>query len=333
MFTGIIEAIGNVAALEIRRGGARIVIEAALARQLAVGESVAVNGCCLTAIASPRGALESDLSPETLSRTAFGGVKPGARVNLERALRADARLSGHVVQGHVDAVLTLVSSRPEGDGLRQRYGITGEIAPFVAAKGSLAIDGVSLTVAALARDWLEVALVPHTLATTTLPDRKPGDRVNVETDVLARHVVQALSHAGAIRREAPEIARFSTGAPWESEVGYCRAVRVGRRILVSGTAPVEPDGSTHAPGDARAQAARCIEIILRAVRELGGPGAVIVRTRLFVTDISRWAQFAAAHAAAFGANPPVTTMVEVARLIAPDMLVEIEAEADAPDSR
>ncbi len=121
--------------------------------------------------------------------------------------------------------------------------------------------------------------------------------------------------------------RASSDAPWERKVGYCRAVRAGAFIFVSGTAPVAPDGETYTPGDAYRQTLRCLEIVERALRELGGDLSSVTRTRMFVTDITRWKEFGRAHAEAFGAHPPATTMVEVRRLIAPDMLIEVEADA------
>jgi enamine deaminase RidA (YjgF/YER057c/UK114 family) len=121
--------------------------------------------------------------------------------------------------------------------------------------------------------------------------------------------------------------RVFTGAPWEKKVGYCRAVRAGNHVYVSGTAPVAPDGSTHAPGDAYAQAKRCTEIALAAMRELGAGPEHVVRTRMYVTDIGRWEEYGRAHAEAFGAAPPATAMVEVKSLIAPDMLIEVEVDA------
>jgi len=121
--------------------------------------------------------------------------------------------------------------------------------------------------------------------------------------------------------------RVQSGAPWEEQVGYCRALRAGDRIFVTGTAPVAEGGGVHAPGDAEAQAARCLEIIRQALADLGAGPEHVVRTRLFVTDISRWSEFGRAHAAFFGAHRPCTTMVEVKALISPEMLVEIEADA------
>lgn len=128
--------------------------------------------------------------------------------------------------------------------------------------------------------------------------------------------------------DAP-VRRTFSGAPWEGEFAYCRALRVGDTIVVSGTAPVAADGSVHAPGDAHAQAARCLEIVAGALADLGAGLADVVRTRMFVTDVNRWPEFARAHREAFADHPPATTMVEVARLIHPDMLIEIEADAVA----
>ncbi|HPC22006.1 MAG TPA: RidA family protein [Phycisphaerae bacterium] len=127
--------------------------------------------------------------------------------------------------------------------------------------------------------------------------------------------------------------RAFSQAPWESQIGYCRALRAGRHIYVTGTAPVADDGGVFAPGDAYAQARRCIELIGRALRELGADLAHVVRTRMFVTEIARWPEFGRAHQEFFGAHPPATTMVEVKSLIHPDMLIEIEAEAVCPDDR
>jgi isochorismate pyruvate lyase len=126
------------------------------------------------------------------------------------------------------------------------------------------------------------------------------------------------------------IQRVFSGAPWEAEVGYCRALRVGERIFVTGTAPVAEGGGVHAPGDAYQQARRCFEIIGRALGELGADLSAVVRTRMFVTDISRWAEFGRAHREAFADHPPTTTMVEVRALIDPEMLIEVEADAVAP---
>ncbi len=127
------------------------------------------------------------------------------------------------------------------------------------------------------------------------------------------------------------IRRVHTGAPWEAQVGYCRAVRVGNQVVVGGTAPVAVGGGTHAPGDAYAQARRCLDIVVQALAELGAAPRHVVRTRMFVTDIARWAEYGRAHREVFGEHPPATSMIEVKALIAPDMLIEIEADAVVGD--
>jgi enamine deaminase RidA (YjgF/YER057c/UK114 family) len=127
--------------------------------------------------------------------------------------------------------------------------------------------------------------------------------------------------------------RVFTGAPWEKKVGYCRATRAGSHVYVSGTAPVNPDGTTHAPGDAYAQMKRCLEIASGALRELGAGPEHVVRTRMFVTDVKRWPEIGRAHAEVFGASPPVTSMVEVRALIDPDMIVEVEIDAIIDEAR
>lgn len=171
---------------------------------VAPGESISVSGCCLTVAAvvgvgGGGGEIAFDVIPETLARTTLGRLRAGDRVNLERSLRAGDRLGGHMVQGHVDSVGEVVAgvagelgageAAAPGEGVRLRIGASPEVMEFVTPKGSITVDGVSLTVAASAREWFEVALIPETLARTTLAALKPGDHVNVETDVLARTVI------------------------------------------------------------------------------------------------------------------------------------------------
>ena len=203
MFTGIVEARGQVTELApAPGGGARLRVTAPWpAASLQVGESVAVNGCCLTVTAaapsSPDGCqLTFDLMAETLRRTALGGLAPGDAVNLERALAAGGRLGGHLVQGHVDGVGRVAARRGAGPGgaagAELRVTIGRELARYVVEKGSIAVDGVSLTVTEVGVDWFEVALVPHTLAVTTLGERRPGDPVHIEVDVLAKYVERLL---------------------------------------------------------------------------------------------------------------------------------------------
>ncbi|RMG43797.1 MAG: riboflavin synthase [Acidobacteria bacterium] len=196
MFTGLVRDIGRVAAARAAAGGMRIAIRHALpGGPLARGESVAVDGCCLTALAVAPGRFEADLSPETLART--GGPdrwRTGRRVNLERAARLGDRLGGHIVQGHLDGLVRLLSRRDLPDGSAViRVELPAEAAHLVCEKGSVALDGVSLTVARLGTGWFEVALIPETLAATTLGERRAGDRLGVEFDVLAKYAERALS--------------------------------------------------------------------------------------------------------------------------------------------
>ena len=185
MFTGIVEGTGTVAAMAgAAGGGARLEVEAPwLAGRLRPGESVAVNGCCLTVAQATPGGFAADLVAETLRRTALGRLPAGAEVNLERPLAVGGRLGGHLVQGHVDGVARVLDPGPE-----LRVELPPDLARYVVEKGSIAVDGVSLTVAAVGPDWFAVALVPHTLQVTTLGRRRPGDPVQLEVDVVAKYV-------------------------------------------------------------------------------------------------------------------------------------------------
>jgi riboflavin synthase len=184
--------------VEPRAGGARLVVRprALPVDALAAGESIACSGACLTVVERGGGLVAFDAVPETLSRTTLGAWRPGTRVNLERALRLDDRLGGHLVQGHVDAVGEVVARVAEGQGARLTVSLPASIAPLVAEKGSIAVDGVSLTVARAGRDRFEVALIPETLARTTLGEAAAGTRVNLEADVVARHVARLRDFAG-----------------------------------------------------------------------------------------------------------------------------------------
>lgn len=189
MFTGIIETIGRVAAVESRRGSSRISVVSDLpAAEITLGESVSVDGVCLTVAANKGHVLAFDAVAETLARTTLGSMRAGAAVNLERALRVGDRLGGHMVQGHVDAVSGIARITRRGDDCRMRVKLVRESRPYVAFKGSVALNGVSLTVAAVDRSTFEVALIPETLARTNLSKLKPGDHVNVEVDLVARYL-------------------------------------------------------------------------------------------------------------------------------------------------
>jgi riboflavin synthase len=194
MFTGIVEATGTVAALAAAGGGARLEVAAPWpATALRLGESVAVNGCCLTVAEVTAAGFAADLHPETLRRTALGGLAAGARVNLERPLPLGGRLGGHLVQGHVDGVARLLDRRPVGGGEELRVELPADLQRYLVEKGSVTVDGVSLTVAGLGPGWFAVALVPHTLQVTTLGERRPGDRVQLEVDVVAKYVERLLA--------------------------------------------------------------------------------------------------------------------------------------------
>ena len=190
MFTGIVEAMGRVGAVRGTGEGRRLTVTVPdePGWRLALGESVAVSGVCLTVVDSAPGALAFDLAEETLRVTTLGGLGGGDAVNLERPLRFDGRLGGHLVLGHVDGVGRVLRARPEGDGTRVDVEVPARLRPLLIPKGSVAVDGVSLTVAALEPDAFAVALIPHTLAVTTLGLCGPGDPVNLEMDVIGKYV-------------------------------------------------------------------------------------------------------------------------------------------------
>ncbi len=201
MFTGIIESIGTVREWTAKAGGARVHIEAGtLAEGLRVGDSVAVDGACLTVTVPTGDGFTCDLSAETLDRTTLKALRVGARVNLERPLRLGDRLGGHLVTGHVDAVGHIADRVPQGDGQLARIRFPALLSPLLVMKGSIAVDGISLTVAELSRDTFGVALIPHTLDHTTLGGKRVGDAVNLEADLLGKHVARLL----AARAEAGE---------------------------------------------------------------------------------------------------------------------------------
>ena len=189
MFTGLVREVGTVASCEGGAGGIRIQIDAPeTALGVAVGDSIAIDGVCLTVVAAGGGRFSFDAVPETLDRTALATLEPGSRVNLEPALRAGDALGGHYVQGHVDAVGRTRSVEAEGDGKRIWFDAPDEVLRFVVEKGSIAVAGTSLTVADVDDAGFAVALIPHTLAATTLGALVPGDAVNLEADVLAKYV-------------------------------------------------------------------------------------------------------------------------------------------------
>ena len=195
MFTGIVEELGTVAAIEDQGDALRLTVRATTALDGTIlGDSIAVNGCCLTVAAADGDTWTADVMQETLDMTSLAGVVPGDRVNLERAVTADKRLGGHLVQGHVDGVGTVVRRSPSEHWEVVEVSLPADLARYVVPKGSICVDGVSLTVVDVGADSFTVSLIPETLTRTTLGTRRPGDRVNLETDVIARHVEKLLPH-------------------------------------------------------------------------------------------------------------------------------------------
>jgi riboflavin synthase len=189
MFTGLIRELGTVVSRSGGAGGVRIELAAPqTAQAAAIGDSVAIDGVCLTVVARTEETLAFAAVPETLDRTALATLEPGSRVNLEPALRAGEPLGGHYVQGHVDGVGSVRSVQREGDGKRLWFDLAPELLRYIVEKGSVSVQGVSLTVAAADEDGFAVALIPHTLAVTNLDGLNDGSRVNVEVDVLAKYV-------------------------------------------------------------------------------------------------------------------------------------------------
>jgi riboflavin synthase alpha subunit len=203
MFTGIVETVGRVGSVEPRGEKTRLAIEApAIAAGLPIGASVAVSGTCLTAVEVAGGTIVFEAVRETLDRSALGDLRPGSAVNLERAMRADGRFDGHIVQGHVDATGRVRALDRRGDDVRFAVECDAAFAELLVPKGSVAIDGVSLTVVDVERTGFDVALIPHTLAVTTLGQRRSGERVNLEADVLGKYLkkyVERVVGAGAAR--------------------------------------------------------------------------------------------------------------------------------------
>jgi riboflavin synthase len=196
MFTGLVEELGEVVSLEqASSGGVRLTLRApTIAQEAQLGESVAVNGCCLTVAARQDGLLRFDLLQETLARTSLGGVQPGGCVNLERALLAGGRLGGHFVQGHVDCTAEILALEHRGADVRLEVALPEEGARYLVEKGSIAVDGISLTVAELGKESFVLWIIPHTLAETNLGRRRAGDKVNLEYDLLAKYVERMLAH-------------------------------------------------------------------------------------------------------------------------------------------
>ena len=193
MFTGIIEELGEVTAWEQGTDAARITVRAPLAvSDAAHGDSISVSGVCLTVVDQGEDWFTADVMPETITMSTLGEATNGRQVNIERAAQVGDRLGGHIVQGHIDGTSTVLALNPGRAWRVVRFSLDAAPAPLVAGKGSIAVDGVSLTVSAVGDDWFEASLIPETLEATTLGALVPGDRVNIETDILARHVERML---------------------------------------------------------------------------------------------------------------------------------------------
>ena len=193
MFTGIVEELGTVAALERLDDAARITIDCGLLDDVRTGDSIAVNGCCLTVTEHDGRRWTADVMQESLDRTSLGSLGEGDQVNLERAMLVTARLGGHIVQGHVDGFGTIVERRPSEHWEILEISLPPGLAPLLVEKGSIAVDGVSLTVVTVDDESFTVSLIPETLARTTLGTRSVGDRVNLEVDVVAKHVARLVA--------------------------------------------------------------------------------------------------------------------------------------------
>lgn len=198
MFTGIIQTVGRIARIERRGGDVRLTVDTATLdmSDVALGDSIAVGGVCLTAVELGAQSFAADVSNETLSLTSFGQLGPGSRVNLEKALRLADRLGGHMVSGHVDGLGKVVSVTHDGRSQRWTFEVPSNLARYIAAKGSICIDGTSLTVNEVSGNRFGVNLIPHTVEHTTFADRKAGDQVNLEVDVVARYVERLLGAGG-----------------------------------------------------------------------------------------------------------------------------------------
>jgi riboflavin synthase len=200
MFTGLIEALGEVAEMRPTAAGLQLRLTTPIAEELIAGESLSVNGVCLTVVAASAAGVQADISPETARVSTLGALKPGTVVNLERPLRADARLGGHFVQGHVDATATLEDIRQDGESYWLTVKFPPALAAYIVRKGSIAVNGISLTVAGVDAQRFDVQIIPYTWDNTMLQHARPGDLVNLECDIIGKYVVRAAEIAGAAHK-------------------------------------------------------------------------------------------------------------------------------------
>ena len=200
MFTGLIEALGEVAEIKPTTAGFRLRLTTTIAKELAAGDSLSVNGVCLTVIAADGEGIHADISPETVRVSTLGSLKRGALVNLERPVRADSRMGGHFVQGHVDATASIEEVRPDSDSYWLTIKFPPLLAPYIVRKGSIAVNGISLTVAGVDERLFDVQIIPYTWEHTTLQSVKPGDLVNLECDIIGKYVVRVAELAGVAKK-------------------------------------------------------------------------------------------------------------------------------------
>jgi riboflavin synthase len=203
MFTGLIEAVGEIAEVKTSPGGYRIRIRTTLASALASGDSLAVNGVCLTVVTADVGEVYADIGPETARVTTLGSLREEQRVNLERPMRADGRVGGHFVQGHVDAPGFVEEIRPDGDSHWLAISFDRSLSPYLIRKGSIAVDGVSLTIAELGENVFDVMIIPFTWANTALSSLRARDRVNIECDMIGKYVARSLELTENVGRLKP----------------------------------------------------------------------------------------------------------------------------------
>lgn len=211
MFTGLVETVGEVRSTRSRASGLRLAVATRLAGELSVGESIAVDGACLTVAAAGGKSFEADVSPETLAFTTLADVRRGARVNLERAVRADQRLGGHMVSGHVDGTGRVTRRRMHGDYLELEIAPAQQLPGAVVLKGSVAVDGVSLTVSSVGESSFSVSIIPQTLSATTLGESEPGAVVNIETDMIGKYVEHYTARENAPDTPRPALQQFLGG--------------------------------------------------------------------------------------------------------------------------
>jgi riboflavin synthase len=226
MFTGIVEATGTVASIgrDPDRGVVRLAVSTTLdVENLPLGASIAVDGVCLTVVERAAGRFAADLGPETLALTSLGALESGSRVHLERPLKVGDPLGGHMVQGHVDIMGTVVGRRPVGSSLELDISAPSQVSRFLAAKGSIAVDGVSLTVNTVTGDVFSVTLIPHTLEATKLGDKKVGDAVNLEADIIVKHIDRLMAaQFGSTRTDASHTPRREISIDTLRRYGFVR---------------------------------------------------------------------------------------------------------------